>query len=71
MFNIGAATSIAADAASGSRAGGSAVQAALQGVSFVVALSESSVYILRPTEFRGISRESSSYPTRSLAITSE
>jgi hypothetical protein len=33
------------------------VQSALQGASFVVALSESSVYILRPTGFRGISRE--------------
>lgn len=58
MFNIGSAASMAADAASaGERGTGAAVQVALQGAAFVVALSESSIYILRPTKFRGIARE--------------
>lgn len=56
MFNIGAATSTA-EGAAGAKGPGQAVQFALQGVSFVVALSESSVYILRPTQFRGVARE--------------
>jgi hypothetical protein len=58
MFNVGTLGGKAAEAASAGPEGiGEPTHFALQGVSFVVALSDSKIHILRPTEYRGIHHE--------------